>query len=500
MSEGGDHSFRKNDTSPDPNPNDMIQCEDSFSQSSLTNDPMRNSNKTLKPETPYKGTSGPPSDNETFTTAVSSSPSGSTSSDEKYLRDSRSHAVFVELSDLPTARDSMMHSVYEDADNSISTHSDEIQAVASADKESLKSIAKLSDTNGTSSTSGISDVSTMDITNTRLVDSPSAFGLGESPTFRTNQGATQRRSNTNINRSASLIVPQKGNSDQLENYRFNVGNSSLSSDSNTSIIDVHHLPIEGLNNKSASSSEAVTSSNKKTKTLAEKPFEKRPFHLSQISDGATSGSAKTASPRLTSIHNTMGALLLSGQGNGSPTKKLPESKGKLVPHFRDMADKLEAQKAQRDHAVATNNMIRSMSLQSKKQSSSNYLDPIETTKMKLSGEGTTSEGKNAKNSTKSTRKFDEVPIEKKEKNNFDIEKGQKDKYHDEWCPTSIAIIMILLSLLAPPFWILISTGYTDHAFGKVEWKYKVTSAVLALIFCIGAIIGIAVGLGYGLTH
>ncbi|QPG73410.1 hypothetical protein FOA43_000720 [Brettanomyces nanus] len=68
------------------------------------------------------------------------------------------------------------------------------------------------------------------------------------------------------------------------------------------------------------------------------------------------------------------------------------------------------------------------------------------------------------------------------------------------CPNSIAIVMILISVLAPPFWILIAAGYADNAFGSVPRVYKLISAALAILIAIAAIIGICVGFGYGLTH
>lgn len=498
MSERNSGTFTKHDGGP--NSNDINLSEDSLSQSSSTNDPLRNSNRTLKPGILNKENNGPQSDNDTFTTAVSSSQSSNTSnSNERYLRDSRSHATYVELPDMETGMDSVMHSVYEDANNSGSSNSANYTGNSVyQDKGSSKSFSKsldpksAEDSNGTSSTSGVSDVLTVDITNTRLVDSPSAM---DSSILEDNPNTSRRRTNTEISRSASLIIPQQENSDQFNDYRFNVGNSSLSSDSTPSLIDMPHLPIEGYKNTCSPSTEGVTYSSQKTKALAEKPFEKRPFHLSKNSDCAISKIPQSSSPTLGSIHNSIGALLLSGHGNVSPKKELPQGKGKLVPYFKDMADKLEAQKAQREHATATNNMLRSLSFQSEKQRPKSYINTITSTKMRLTGEAKTSENKH-------TKRANVVQLAKgdQEKKTFDIEKGQDNRYHDELCPGSIAIIMILLSFLAPPFWMLIAAGYADHAFGKIEWKYKVASAVLALILCIGAIIGVAVGLGYGLTH
>ena len=181
MSERNSGTFTKHDGGP--NSNDINLSEDSLSQSSSTNDPLRNSNRTLKPGILNKENNGPQSDNDTFTTAVSSSQSSNTSnSNERYLRDSRSHATYVELPDMETGMDSVMHSVYEDANNSGSSNSANYTGNSVyQDKGSSKSFSKsldpksAEDSNGTSSTSGVSDVLTVDITNTRLVDSPSAM-------------------------------------------------------------------------------------------------------------------------------------------------------------------------------------------------------------------------------------------------------------------------------------------------------------------------------------
>lgn len=203
MAERNSGTFTKHDRGP--NSNDINLSEDSLSQSSSTNDPLRNSNRTLKPEILNKENNGPQSDNDTFTTAVSSSQSSNTSnSNERYLRDSRSHAMYVELPDMETGMHSVMHSVYEDANNSGSSHSGSYTGTSVyQDKGSLKSFSKslgtksAEDSNGTSSTSGVSDVLTMDITNTRLVDSPSAIN---SSILEDNPNASRRRTNTEISR------------------------------------------------------------------------------------------------------------------------------------------------------------------------------------------------------------------------------------------------------------------------------------------------------------
>ncbi|GMF82422.1 unnamed protein product [[Candida] boidinii] len=69
---------------------------------------------------------------------------------------------------------------------------------------------------------------------------------------------------------------------------------------------------------------------------------------------------------------------------------------------------------------------------------------------------------------------------------------------NRYCSKNDALLMTVLSILAPPFWIIMSLGILDNKIGKIPSTYKVVSGIFALTVTIGAIIGIAVGLGYGI--
>ncbi|GME76081.1 unnamed protein product [[Candida] boidinii] len=69
---------------------------------------------------------------------------------------------------------------------------------------------------------------------------------------------------------------------------------------------------------------------------------------------------------------------------------------------------------------------------------------------------------------------------------------------NRYCSKNDALLMTTLSILAPPFWIIMSLGILDNKIGKIPSTYKVVSGIFALTVTIGAIIGIAVGLGYGI--
>lgn len=79
------------------------------------------------------------------------------------------------------------------------------------------------------------------------------------------------------------------------------------------------------------------------------------------------------------------------------------------------------------------------------------------------------------------------------------EKYYESNYRTK-CSDSIAILLIILSIIAPPFWLMIFMGKLDSTFGKFNKTQKIISLTMFIIFTIGAIIGIAVGFGYGLTH
>ncbi|OWB58076.1 hypothetical protein B5S28_g4069 [[Candida] boidinii] len=67
-----------------------------------------------------------------------------------------------------------------------------------------------------------------------------------------------------------------------------------------------------------------------------------------------------------------------------------------------------------------------------------------------------------------------------------------------YCSKNDAILMIILSIIAPPFWIIMALGLLDNKIGKIPSTYKLISGIFAITISIGAIIGIAVGLGYGI--
>lgn len=67
------------------------------------------------------------------------------------------------------------------------------------------------------------------------------------------------------------------------------------------------------------------------------------------------------------------------------------------------------------------------------------------------------------------------------------------------CPNNIIYLLLLASLIAPPFYMVIATGLADSVFGRFPRHIKLLSTVLFTIFLLGAILGIAVGLGLGLT-
>lgn len=84
--------------------------------------------------------------------------------------------------------------------------------------------------------------------------------------------------------------------------------------------------------------------------------------------------------------------------------------------------------------------------------------------------------------------------------NSDYNMTYYDYTLNERCSDFVSLLFLFFSILAPPFWLLIALGFLDKAFGKFDRKYKIASFVAFGIFCIGTIIGIAVGFGYGLTH
>lgn len=94
-------------------------------------------------------------------------------------------------------------------------------------------------------------------------------------------------------------------------------------------------------------------------------------------------------------------------------------------------------------------------------------------------------------------------LEKSELIKSDYLNFQNTYYDYEYnikCSNLISIMIITFSLLAPPFWLIISLGYLDKHFGVIDKKFKIISLIMFSIFCIGSIIGIGVGFGYGMTH
>ena len=97
------------------------------------------------------------------------------------------------------------------------------------------------------------------------------------------------------------------------------------------------------------------------------------------------------------------------------------------------------------------------------------------------------------------------------KNKHDLEKGAalvsndyRREYHDYElhgsCSGRIAVLLLLCSVLAPPFFLVIALGHLDSVFGTIARRYKIAAAVLFALFCLGSAIGITVGFGYGLRH
>lgn len=90
-------------------------------------------------------------------------------------------------------------------------------------------------------------------------------------------------------------------------------------------------------------------------------------------------------------------------------------------------------------------------------------------------------------------------LEKGSKEIFDYDNQYYEYFKNEWCPDSTSWILICLSILAPPFYLAIFLGYLDSTFGIFKKKFKIISIVMFTIFALGSILGIAVGLGCGLT-
>lgn len=83
-----------------------------------------------------------------------------------------------------------------------------------------------------------------------------------------------------------------------------------------------------------------------------------------------------------------------------------------------------------------------------------------------------------------------------------LESGQNTPSynHQKKCSDTQCILFLILSLLAPPFYLVIALGYLDSTFGRFDRKYKIISAAMFTICLIGSVVGIAVGLGVGMTR
>lgn len=85
-----------------------------------------------------------------------------------------------------------------------------------------------------------------------------------------------------------------------------------------------------------------------------------------------------------------------------------------------------------------------------------------------------------------------------------VSNDYRREYHDYElhgsCSGRVAVLLLLCSVLAPPFFLVIALGHLDSIFGAIARRYKLTAAVLFGLFCLGSAIGIAVGFGYGLRH
>jgi hypothetical protein len=89
-----------------------------------------------------------------------------------------------------------------------------------------------------------------------------------------------------------------------------------------------------------------------------------------------------------------------------------------------------------------------------------------------------------------------------EKNNFALNdsetKSETARYGD--CSMRTTIILLISGLLAPPLLLAIFLGHLDSVFGVMQRPWKFTALVMFTVYVLAAVLGIAVGLGVGLSR
>lgn len=428
-------------------------------------------------------------ENESFRTSSSSG-----NANTSYLRDSRKHATYVGTTETISTGDSAIRtSTY--SSNSDDNHDNTRSRVEPADDPS----------------NSLSEVRTIDLTQMRLKDSPrtstpGAFIANKVQLTPPRTSVTERDLQKVMKHSPSLIINAKDNEERnpsdsqkpLSQYKFNLGNgSSASSSSDNSLVDENleehtkSLLVTGspynktpsashksLSTEHKSDSTKTSSSSHSISTLKKspgsfnrqvsQPFEKRPFALSQqMKKRAEQNNNKNYGPRHPSMN---GSLLVAGMSNSQNMNPQPsyqnpainEDKGSNSPTYYDTV------------MTNTRNNLIGKNSNSSSSYSSRYEDAFED-----------------KYRPQSPSKYSYEESEKHARTIY---------YGPPACQDSTAIFMVLISILAPPFWILIAFGYMDKPFGRVPLPYKLASAVLAILFFMASIIGIGFGIGYSARH
>lgn len=62
------------------------------------------------------------------------------------------------------------------------------------------------------------------------------------------------------------------------------------------------------------------------------------------------------------------------------------------------------------------------------------------------------------------------------------------------------ITLLISGLLAPPLLLAIFLGHLDSVFGVMQRPWKLTALVMFTVYVLAAVLGIAVGLGVGLSR
>ena len=89
-----------------------------------------------------------------------------------------------------------------------------------------------------------------------------------------------------------------------------------------------------------------------------------------------------------------------------------------------------------------------------------------------------------------------------EKNDFALNdnetKSEIARYGD--CSMRTTITLLISGLLAPPLLLAIFLGHLDSVFGVMQRPWKLTALVMFTVYVLAAVLGIAVGLGVGLSR